>query len=303
MARRGRIRVLVATMALVALGAPPQAHARTGSVVRVVDGDTVTLRTASGTTRLNLRGIDAPELGDCFGSSARRKLRRLLPRGARVSFTRGEVRRRGASVNVAMVRGGFAVATSSARGSLRSRLRDAQDSATDNERGLHRACAGPTPGEGAPAPAAPSTRSTDPAAVQGKVNGTAWFWTRFEQAGTGGTTDRVRVDLCTDSVIKVRRSSVTDDGQGNTFTVIQQDFAKPWRVSGGFTDSATSELQAIVEGTFNYRRVRTAAQGVQESEPNEPFRITLERRAGGQVVIDGQPGFLLDEPADCTVEP
>ena len=300
MARRGRIRVLMATMALVALGAPPDAHARTGTVARVVDGDTVRLRTAAGTTRVNLRGIDAPELDECFGASARRRLARLLPRGARVSFTRGEIRRNGRSVNVAMVRGGFAVVSGTARGSLRSRLRDAQDSATDSERGLHRACSGSSGGGNAPAPQ--STRTTDPGAVQAQVNGTVWFWTRFEQAGTGGTTDRVRIDLCTAGVIKVRRSSVTDDGQGNTFTVIQQDFAKPWRVSGGFTDSATNELQAIVEGVVNYRRVRTAQQGVQESEPNEPFRITLERRADGQAVIDGQPGSILAEPADCTVE-
>ena len=103
-------------------------------------------------------------------------------------------------------------------------------------------------------------------------------------------------------MINDRRSSVTDDGQGNTFTVIQQDFGRPWSVSSGFTDSATNELQAVVDTTITYRRVRTAAQGVQESEPNEAFRTTLERRADGSAVIDGQAGSILAQPADCTVE-
>ena len=307
MARLGRTRVQVATTALILLGVlavPPDAPAARATVVRVVDGDTVLLRTANGTTRLNLRGIDAPELGECFGASARRRLARLLPRRSRVTTSRGEIRRRGRSVNVSMVRGGYAVRTGSARGSLRDRLIDAQDSAIDASRGLHDACGESAGGGGGGnAPAVPSTRNTDAGAVQGAVNGTVWFWTRFEQAGTGGTTDRTRIDLCTDGTIKVRRSSVTDDGQGNTFTVIQQDFGRPWSVSSGFTDPATNELQAVVDTTIAYRRVRTAAQGVQESEPNEAFRTTLERRADGSAVIDGRAGSLLPEPADCGVEP
>ena len=112
MARLGRTRVQVATTAVILLGAlaaPPDASAARATVVRVVDGDTVLLRTANGTTRLNLRGIDAPELGECFGASARRRLARLLPRRSRVTTSRGEIRRRGRSVNVSMVRGGFAV--------------------------------------------------------------------------------------------------------------------------------------------------------------------------------------------------
>ena len=94
------------------------------------------------------------------------------------------------------------------------------------------------------------------------MNGTVWFWTR----------------------------------------VIQRDVGRPWSVSSGFTDSATNELQAVVGTTITYRRVRTAAQGVQGSQPNEALRTTLERRADGTAMIDGQAGTILAQPADCTVE-
>ena len=71
---------------------PPAAQS--GRVVRVTDGDTVTVRTVRGRERVRLLGIDAPEasstrLGrpDCGGRAASTALRRLLPRGTRVRLT------------------------------------------------------------------------------------------------------------------------------------------------------------------------------------------------------------------------
>ncbi len=65
-----------------------------GSVVRVVDGDTIRVRTAGGPTeRVRLLGIDAPELSEtrtgtaqCGGAEAFAELATLLPRGASVTL-------------------------------------------------------------------------------------------------------------------------------------------------------------------------------------------------------------------------
>jgi endonuclease YncB( thermonuclease family) len=65
--------------------------AQSGLVVRVADGDTLTVLTAKGRVRVRLLGIDAPEssstrLGrpDCGGQEATASLRRLARRGTRV---------------------------------------------------------------------------------------------------------------------------------------------------------------------------------------------------------------------------
>jgi micrococcal nuclease len=93
---------------------------QTATVAYVNDGDT--LRTTSG-RRVRLVQIDAPELhGDCYGKAARAALRRLAPRGARVTLVRdpaldasdryGRLLRyvlvAGTNVNVALVQEGAA---------------------------------------------------------------------------------------------------------------------------------------------------------------------------------------------------
>lgn len=74
-------------------------HARagppgTGTVVRVVDGDTVDLRLASGPETARLLGIDTPETVkpgapvDCYGPEASERTKELLPPGTEVRVTR-----------------------------------------------------------------------------------------------------------------------------------------------------------------------------------------------------------------------
>lgn len=54
------------------------AFTKRGTVTRVIDGDTLDARLASGrTTRVRLIGIDAPESGECYGARARGKAREL----------------------------------------------------------------------------------------------------------------------------------------------------------------------------------------------------------------------------------
>jgi endonuclease YncB( thermonuclease family) len=79
--RRG---VLAAGLAL-AIAAVPAALAspQVERVARVVDGDTIELRSGA---RVRLVQIDTPEVfeGECYGAQASRVLERLLPLGARI---------------------------------------------------------------------------------------------------------------------------------------------------------------------------------------------------------------------------
>src|SRR5919106_5716044 len=91
------------------LGAPVNSSAAgmKRTVVRVVDGDTIVVAAKRGPRKLHLAGIDAPARRQCLGTAARKRLRSLLPQRARIVVRRGEVRRRGRSANVAMVRAGL----------------------------------------------------------------------------------------------------------------------------------------------------------------------------------------------------
>ena len=85
------------------------------TVVRVVDGDTLQVRTDAAVRTVHLAGVDAPERGACGSVEAGRALARLLPRGARVRLQRDAaapgaryVYRRGRLVNAALLRDGVA---------------------------------------------------------------------------------------------------------------------------------------------------------------------------------------------------
>jgi len=62
------LRILVA---LLLLAAPAAAGELAGTVVGVHDGDTVTVKSDGRTRRIRLACIDAPELGQSFGSRAK----------------------------------------------------------------------------------------------------------------------------------------------------------------------------------------------------------------------------------------
>jgi micrococcal nuclease len=130
----------------------------TAEVVRIIDGDTLVLRTRGRRARVRLIGVDAPETWrrhDCFGGEAPRALRRLVPPESTVR-TAGDVEprdrygrrllylwtRRGVLVNAALVRTGFAramVVPPDTR--YAGVLREAEDAARRVRSGLWR----PTP--------------------------------------------------------------------------------------------------------------------------------------------------------------
>lgn len=70
---------LLAGMVSAATGAQTQAQVQTVRVVRVVDGDTVVIRSAESLNlKVRLQGIDAPECGMPFGPQAQRFLEQLV---------------------------------------------------------------------------------------------------------------------------------------------------------------------------------------------------------------------------------
>ena len=57
-----------------------------GTVVKVIDGDTVAVRSGNRTYRIQLYSVEAPNRGECYFGEARAGLRRLLPVGSTVTY-------------------------------------------------------------------------------------------------------------------------------------------------------------------------------------------------------------------------
>lgn len=88
-----------------------------GDVVRISDGDTITVNDSGKELKVRLFGIDAPELSQAYGPEARQHLVELIGDGPVTVFIRagdrygrlvGEVYRDGLAINREMVRSGFA---------------------------------------------------------------------------------------------------------------------------------------------------------------------------------------------------
>jgi len=90
----------------------------TGKVVSITDGDTIIVRQSGGpSVKVRLIGIDAPERGQAFGTRARQELGELVA-GQTVEIVGtekdrygrllGDVRHDGRSINLEMVKRGFA---------------------------------------------------------------------------------------------------------------------------------------------------------------------------------------------------
>jgi micrococcal nuclease len=97
-----RVKGIVLGLALLAAGWAVAVHwldggeapeGVTGTVVKVTDGDTITIADDQGKTRVRLLGIDAPELAHngqpaaCGADAARDRLAELLPLGTTVTIT------------------------------------------------------------------------------------------------------------------------------------------------------------------------------------------------------------------------
>jgi len=126
-------------------GPSTTAGGETGTVIAVVDGDSLRIALADGTTEVRLTGINAPEVGECWADESRSALDQLVgPRATIHGEGRDQYGRRlatvvvdGMDVNLEMVRLGHAVALSDGGDTLIS----AEDSAATQRRGLWSATA------------------------------------------------------------------------------------------------------------------------------------------------------------------
>ena len=116
----------------------------TGRVVGITDGDTITLRTTEDTIKVRLTGIDAPERRQPFGTKAKQALSgQVFGKDVTVNSsgedrygrTLGEIIVDGESVNVRLVRGGWAW-WYTRYSPDDTQLRDAQQEARQAGRGL-----------------------------------------------------------------------------------------------------------------------------------------------------------------------
>jgi micrococcal nuclease len=142
----------------------PAADAGHGTVVHVVDGDTVDVRLGGTTERIRLIGVDTPESVahdrpvQCFGAEASAATEALLPQGTEVRVERDEVTRDRYGrllayvwrtdddllVNLALVEGGFADAvTFGDNEAVHQLLVAAEARARSDGVGLWSACGGP----------------------------------------------------------------------------------------------------------------------------------------------------------------
>lgn len=148
--RRLPLAALTAT-ALTAFALPAGATAaplRSGTVVRVVDGDTLTVRGGGRTETVDLIGLKAPARTSCFAGRSSRILRALLPAGTSVRLTderrvtgRGRyVVKSGTFINAAILRAGAGRVTGTARFARGSALRTAAVAARRAERGIFGDC-------------------------------------------------------------------------------------------------------------------------------------------------------------------
>lgn len=154
-------------------GAAGSAEAASGTVTRVVDGDTVKVRSAGRSRTVELLGVDAPELRgaaarSCHGAAAKRALSALLPKGAAVRLTKDAkgpragryVHRGGKLVNVSVLSAGHARAVGAGGLKLESRLVAAEHTAQQAGRGLWQRCAAGQPPSQSQPPAPPGGPAT-----------------------------------------------------------------------------------------------------------------------------------------------
>jgi endonuclease YncB( thermonuclease family) len=176
------------------------AGASAAEVSRVVDGDTVKVRSGDRVRTVELLGVDAPEAGACDGAAAKKALARLLPRGARVKVKddsavggAGRYVFRGKTlVNAALLAAGHARLAGADGLKQRDKLVSAEQGARAAGKGLWTSCPAPpqTNPPGTPPPAGdPVQRARDSLAGQ--------MFIKLTQQSSFTTTE-ARLHLCKD---------------------------------------------------------------------------------------------------------
>lgn len=113
------ISVILATVLVIPANAIAQSSMVSGTIINTGDGDTLRANINGQPTTVRLTCVDAPEKKQSFGRQASERLKALLPKGQTVSVrpvnkdrygrTVGEVYVNGQSINLQLVREGYAV--------------------------------------------------------------------------------------------------------------------------------------------------------------------------------------------------
>src|SRR3954469_21146225 len=120
------------------------ACASAAEVSKVVDGDTLKVRSGDRLRTVDLLGVDAPEAGACDGAEAKKALARLLPRGTEVRVKDDAaaggpgryVFRRGTLINAAVLAAGHARVAGANDLARRGALQRAEQRAKTTGKGL-----------------------------------------------------------------------------------------------------------------------------------------------------------------------
>lgn len=293
---RGGSWVLSAAIAFGVVGAmlvvaPAHAATKTGTVVKVLDGDSVEVRVAGRTRTYHLKGVNAPELKGssskrCYGRAAQRRLKKFLKKGKRVGVkTRGrsshaEIRRGRTDVNRAMVRLGYARAKTG-NGSIGRRLRKDQSSAKKRNRGLWKSCARKDQGGGTPdGQATPNAQAGDVTGQQAIDRMTAELrdaaFRNFQNASE--SSDEFQLHLCGDGRFRYYHNVTFSSPEFSSVTITER-FGNPWTVVEALIRADGSYRGAVVRGTYTSKRVRDG--GSDSTQPvNEPAEVALENQNG-----------------------
>jgi micrococcal nuclease len=224
----------LALAALIALPVGVEAKTTVAKVGKVVDGDTVSLVVGKKTKKVDLAGIDAPELSACFGKDAAAHLKSVLKKGATVKLKGGELLKGRKSVNRDMVKGGFAHAKQGG-GKLGEQLRGDEAAAKAKALGLWKACQAPDnntlPQNTTPQNTTPPAPSdiTGQAAIDQMTNELKNMLFRQFKSGSSST-ETWQMNFCGDTRFRYwHEYSYSSDGFfGNTRNEI---LGKPWTVT------------------------------------------------------------------------
>jgi endonuclease YncB( thermonuclease family) len=176
------------------------AGASAAEVSKVVDGDTVKVRSGDRVRTVQLLGVDAPEAGACGAAAAKKALAGLLPRGATVKVkddtavdgTGRYVFRGKRLINAALLAAGHARVAGADELKQRDKLVSAEQGAKAAGKGLWASCPAPpqTNPPGTPPPAGdPVGRARDSIAGQ--------MFIKLTQQSSFTTTE-ARLHLCKD---------------------------------------------------------------------------------------------------------
>jgi endonuclease YncB( thermonuclease family) len=188
------------------------AGASAAEVSKVVDGDTVKVRSGDRVRTVDLLGVDAPEAGACDGATAKKALARLLPRGAHVKVSddaavggAGRYVFRGKTlVNAALLAAGHARLAGADGLKQRDRLVSAEQGARAAGKGLWTSCPAPPP----PAPPGTPPPAGDPRQKARDTLAGLMFIKLTQQSSF--TTTEARLHLCKDGFARYDVVTISD---------------------------------------------------------------------------------------------